>query len=75
MSDDCTLYEFALYDAENKFLTRFPCVPPFEVAPWIVISGTRYFVLTDDMTYYEAEGVHWLPPIAKASPGPEPDPG
>ncbi len=67
MSDE-TLYEITLYGLEGEFLNRVSCIPPFESAPEIVISGTKYFVLMNDMTYHEAEGVHWLPELAPAGP-------
>ena len=69
-----TLYEFMLHDADGTFLCRLACVPPFHPAPEIAISGTRYFVLMDDLTYHEAAGVHWLPSIeevAHADPKPK----
>lgn len=74
-ADDETLYEFNLYDAEGKFLQRFPCLPPFEEAPWIAVSGDRYFVLVDDMTYHEATKVHFLPALRPPGSVPESEAG
>jgi len=62
-AEDGLLYEFNLFDAEGSFLKRLPCVPPFEEAPEIAISGERYFLLMEDGSYHEASGVHWLPAI------------
>lgn len=56
-----TLYEFSLYNLDGTFFRRYPCVPPFEEAPWIAVVEDRYFVLNDDLTYHESRGVHFLP--------------
>lgn len=69
---DTTLYEFTLYDANGEFLRRYPCIPPFEVAPDLAVvpgdDGNRYFVLMEDLTYHETAGVHFLPQVGNDSP-------
>ena len=58
---DWVLYEISLYDQKGNFVKRYACVPPFTTAPDVVVAADRYFVLTEDMTYHEARGVHFLP--------------
>ena len=55
------LYEITLYDTKDKFVKRYPCVPPFPIPPDVVVRGERYFVLGESLTYHEALGVHFLP--------------
>lgn len=73
--EDRTLYEINLYDTEGNFLRRFPCLPPFEEPPWIMVSGDRYFVLMEDMTYLESERVHFLPAMEETSADPDAERG